>query len=59
MKYIIVINIYPGDIIIDITVSIGHNNKLSAKYPNNKFINVNITSKLKEIHVVMETGLHK
>ena len=44
---------------IDITVKIGHNSILLEKYPNNKFIKVNTTSKLNEIQVVIDIGLHK
>ena len=59
IKYIKVIKIYPGKIITDIVAKIGHNNKLSAKYAYYKFIKVNTTSKLKEIQIVIDTGLDK
>ena len=58
-KYIILIKIYPGDKIKDNVVNIGHNRKLSEKYANNRFIKVKITSKLKQIQVLIDTGLHK
>jgi hypothetical protein len=59
MKNITVMNIYPGDKIIETNAKNGHNTILSEKYPNNKLINVKITSKLNETQVVIDTGLHK